>query len=348
MGAFDAPQLTPQQEADFYRKSTGAAYARDPNSASALAAAEKYGADTARPNDNFLTQGSRDLPGDPQFVAMMMKAMGPEAAAKLMEQHRANGYDPNSFEYGGSQAAGDSETHRLNQMAGYMRTSRQSPVIDQTGMNASLAQALAARGQQAEAAGMFQQAGAGQGPTAAPAQMNLANALATGQGQQMLANGPRGPAGAAAMRAAALQGTGQAMQQNAMQAGSMRAGEQFAGMGGYQGTTNAMFGGDMRGAQTAANMAGAQADIGAQMQGQNDAMERYFSAQRAQALAAQQQGRIAREGFQMGQVHNNARNRAEADVQQSQRDMRNYENLSSYGAAGATAISQYADGKGKK
>jgi hypothetical protein len=346
MGAFDAPQLTPQQEAEFYKKKAQENYNYDPKDAGALNAALKYGADVGSQDDNFLTATGGGFGGTP-FEQMILNAAGENKYLQALTESQQV-YDPNSFEYGGSQAAGDSETHRLNQMAGYMRTSRQSPVIDQTGMNASLAQALAARGQQAEAAGMFQQAGAGQGPTAAPAQMNLANALATGQGQQMLANGPRGPAGAAAMRAAALQGTGQAMQQNAMQAGSMRAGEQFAGMGGYQGTANAMFGGDMRGAQTAANMAGAQADIGAQMQGQNDAMERYFSAQRAQALAAQQQGRIAREGFQQQQVHNTASVKGKADIASAERSQRAYEDGSRMISAGIGAMGAYADGKGKK
>ena len=316
----------------------------DPNNKELQEYARRIGAkipSLTNRQDSFLT-ASRINSGNAEFDNLILNAMSPE------QREQQSLYDPNSFEYGGSQAAGDSETHRLNQMAGYMRTSRQAPVIDQTGMNASLAQALAARGQQAEAAGMFQQAGMGQGPTAAPAQMNLANALATGQGQQMLANGPRGPAGAAAMRAAALQGTGQAMQQNAMQAGSMRAGEQFAGMGGYQGTANAIFGGDMRGAQTAANMAGAQADIGAQMQGQNDAMERYFSAQRAQALAAQQQGRIAREGFQAGEVRQASGLVDGVGRDSAARAGRENENRWAQGSAAVGAVGAYADGKGKK
>lgn len=347
MGAFDGPQWNAQQEAEFIKRKAAENYAYDPNNTQNQQAADKYGSDTSRPMDNFLTTGSRGITGNDAFDARILNAMGPEAASGILGQLRSGGYDPASFEYGGSQAAGDAEAHRLNQMAGYMRTSRQAPVIDQSGMNASLAQALAARGQQAEAAGMFQNAAAGQGPTVAPAQMSLANALATSQGQQMLAAGPRGPAGAAAARAAALQGTGQMMGQNAFQAALARSGDQFGGMGGYQGTTNAMFGGDMRGAQTTANMAGAQADIRAQSQAQNDAMERYYAAQRAQVLAAQQQGRIAREGFQQGQVHSMAGMRAEADVQQSQRDLRNYENISSNVAAGTGAFAQYGSGKGK-
>lgn len=347
MGAFDAPQMTAQQEAEFFKKKAQENYAYDPNNPQNQYAAEKYGSDTTRPMDNFLTSGSRGITGNDAFDARMLEAMGPEAAASLLGRVRANGYDPNSFEYGGSQAAGDAEAHRLNQMAGYMRTSRQAPTLDRSGMDSSLAQALAARGQQAEAAGMLAQAGAGMGPTVAPAQMSLANALATGQGAQMLAQGPRGPAGAAATRAAALQGTGQMMGQNALQAALARSGEQFGGMQGYQGVTNSMFGGDMRGAQTTAGFAGAQADVSAQSQAQNDAMERYYAAQRAQTLAAQQQGRIAREGFQQNQVQGMARMRAEADVQQSQRDLRKYENISSNVAAGAGAFSAYADGKGK-
>lgn len=346
MGAFDGPTMNAQQESEFIRRKAEENYAYDPNNAQNQSAAEKYGANTSRPNDNFLTSGSRGLSGNEAFDERFLATLSPEMRADVLSRVRANGYDPASFEYGGSQAAGDAEAQRLATMRATMAY-RQAPQIDQTGMNSELARALAARGQQMEAAGMFQNAAAGQGPTVAPAQMSLANALAAQQGSQMLAQGARGPAGAAALRAAALQGTGQAMGQNAMQAALSRSGEQFGGMHGYQGATNAVFSGDMRGAQTTANMAGAQAELSAQSQAQNDAMERYYAAQRAQVLAAQQQGRIKREGFQMGQVQNNARNRAEADVQQSQRDLRNYENISSNVAAGTSAFAQYADGKGK-
>jgi len=343
MGAFDAPTMTPQQEAAFYQKKAQENYNYDPNDPQNLNAALKYGANAQDRNDNFLTAG-KGLTGNAPFDARILAAAGNNP---YLQAATANTYDPASFEYGGSQAAGDAEAHRLNQMAGYMRTSRQAPVIDQTGMNSELARALAARGQQMEAAGMFQNMAAGQGPSVAPAQMSLANALATGQGAQMLATGPRGPAGAAAVRAAALQGTGQAMGQNALGAAMARSGEQFGGMGGYQGVTNAVFGGDMRGAQTTANMAGAQAELSAQSQAQNDAMERYYAAQRAQVLAAQQQGRIKREGFQQGQVHNTASVRGNADIAQAQRDQRMYENVSGMASAGVGAFGAYADGKGK-
>lgn len=315
----------------------------DPNNPDLQAYANRIGAKLPQlknRQDSFLT-ASRVNTGDAGFDERILGAMSPEQRASFQK------YDPNSFEYGGSQAAGDAEAHRLNQMAGYMRTSRPAPVIDQTGMNASLAQALAARGQQSEAAGMFQQAGAGMGPTVAPAQMSLANALAAQQGSQMLAQGSRGPAGAAAMRAAALQGTGQMMGQNALQAALSRSSEQFGGMQGYQGTTNAMFGGDMHGAQTTANMAGAQSDLSAQSQAQNDAMERYYAAQRASVLGKQQQGRIAREQFQGGEVR-----QASGLVDGVGRDAalragRENENRWAQGSAAAGAVGAYADGKGK-
>lgn len=256
-------------------------------------------------------------------------------------------YDRTAFDYGGSAVGFGAEERRLQGQVDAAR-SRQTPQVDNGLALALMQQSQGARSQQAEAAGMFQQAGAGQGPTVAPAQMSLANALATGQGSQMLAQGARGPAGAAAVRAAALQGTGQAMGQNALQAALARSGEQFGGMQGYQGTTNAMFGGDMRGAQIQAGLANNAADIRAAGQAANDARELGYAGIRQGALGQQTMGNIAREEFQRDDLRwktalDQGIARYNATTAQE-----NYENNMGTVAAGTSALSQYLRTKEKK
>lgn len=293
------------------------------------------------PDDSFLTAKSWTTGN--AYVDDLATRYLPDAEKQAL-QH--NLYDPNAFEYGGSRA-GDAEANRLNQMAGYYRTSRAAPTLDTSVMDPALAQAMVARGQQAEALGMYGDAATGSGPTAAPSQLALANSMLQQQAAASMA-GARTPAQQAAVRNAAMGGVGQAMGQNALGAAQLRAGEQFAGMGGMQGVSNQMFGGDMRGMQMQQGLSDFRSNLSAQGQAQNDAMERYYAGLRQQTLGVQQSGRIAREQFQQDQVHQAAGLRAKSNADFAQRNQREYEDASRQGAAGFSLIGQYASGGDKK
>lgn len=256
-------------------------------------------------------------------------------------------YDRTAFDYGGNAVGFGAEERRLQGQVDAAR-SRQTPQVDNALALALMQRTQASRGQQAEAAGMFQQAGMGQGPTVAPAQMSLANALATGQGAQMLAQGPRGPAGAAATRAAALQGTGQMMGQNALGAALARSGEQFGGMQGYQGTTNAIYGGDMSGAKIQAGLANNAADIRASGQAANDARELGYAGIRQGALGQQSMGKIAREEFQRDDLRWKTALDQGIARYNATTAQQNYENGMSMAAAGTGVLGQYLVTKEQK
>lgn len=185
------------------------------------------------------------------------------------QQTNKDGYDANSFEYGGSRQAGDAIARGYSDM-GQTAQQREAFLANYTDSVQDRNRALQARGEQMGALGLQRDAAMGLAPSVAQQQMQAGLDQAM-RGQESARASARGAAGIAMADYAAAGNIAAQQQQVNQQMGILRANEMAQARDAYQQGATGMRGQDYSAAQQAAGMSQFQAQQQSSNRAQNDA-----------------------------------------------------------------------------
>jgi len=166
---------------------------------------------------------------------------------------------------------------------------------DYSGANWHEQMGAGARQEQANALGLYRDAAAGRGPSAAASQFQQNLDASNRQQMSMAASARGGGLARAAAQRQAMANAGDMTLQAGAQSAQLRAQEQQAAMQGYAGLGSQMRGQDYQAMGQQAQMAQAQAGLGLQSRALNDSHEQFYRGQEMQVGAATTQQNTLRE-----------------------------------------------------